>query len=283
MPSIATLIHDITDALNMSSATPRLDAECLIAAVIQQPREYLFAYPEQTLSEQALQTLQSLTTRRQQGEPVAYLLEKKEFWSLMLKVTPDTLIPRPETEDLVEWLLTALPADSPLTIADLGTGCGTIAVALAHERPHWTLHATDYNFASLKVANHNAAQQQLNNIHFYQGNWCQALPIKQYDAIISNPPYIATDDAHLRQLKYEPQRALCSGTEGLDALKTIIHETQHYLKEGGLLAFEHGYQQAAAIKTLLDQQPYHDIAQHQDLNQQPRFTSCRLNSKDHLH
>ncbi|MCH9644714.1 MAG: peptide chain release factor N(5)-glutamine methyltransferase [Gammaproteobacteria bacterium] len=274
MSSIAELIKTSAQLLALYSDTPRLDAECLIANVINQPREYLYANREDHLSPHALRALQEWITRRQQGEPVAYILGKKEFWSLDLQVTTDTLIPRPETEHLIEWALENLPANKALTVADLGTGSGAIAIALAHERPNWTIHATDCSFASLKVAIKNAARFNLDNIEFYHGDWCEALPTQQYDVVISNPPYIESGDIHLHKLLFEPTHALASGTNGLDAIKKIMQQTQQYLNAQGVLMFEHGYNQAVAIRTLLEEHQYQNINHHQDLNLCDRFTTC---------
>ncbi|MCH9770426.1 MAG: peptide chain release factor N(5)-glutamine methyltransferase [Gammaproteobacteria bacterium] len=270
---IKDIKQQISRQLNHST-TPELDAELLISYCLQKPRSYLYAYPEQTLTSKQTTQLQQLQKRRQNGEPMAYILEQQEFWSLPLTVTPDVLIPRPETEHLVEWLLENLPP-STLNIAELGTGSGAIAIALGKERPTWKITATDISTAALKIAKQNITALNLTNISCYQGDFCDALPQKNYTAIVSNPPYLANNDSHLAVLQFEPwETALIAGQDGLDAINKIVMQASHHLLPNGHLILEHGYQQAKAVHHLLSQAGYTNIHHHQDLAGLPRFTTA---------
>lgn len=269
-------VRRITRELVAVSDSPRLDAELLTAMVLQRSRSWLFANPQQLLSDSQQQQLQQITARRINGEPMAYILGYQEFWGLHLTVTPGVLIPRPETEHIVEWALENFPANFPLKIADLGTGSGAIALALAVERPQWQIDATDQSLSALEVARFNAAHHPLTSVNFYQSDWCVGLPSKNYALIISNPPYIAAEDTHLPLLKYEPQSALVSGADGLHAIRTIISQAPEYLAESGYLVLEHGYDQAPAVAQLLHQNGFANIQSHLDLAQHPRFTTARL-------
>lgn len=243
----------------------RIDVELLLAAVLNQPRSFLYAYPEHELTLEQKKNFDLLCTRRTNGEPIAYILGKKEFWSLELTINQNVLIPRPETETLVEVALSRLGRE-PAIVADLGTGSGAIAIALAHERPNWTVVATDVSEEALKLARHNARQLQLKNIEFYCGDWGGALPRKKFDLIISNPPYIAQNDPHLQQgdVRFEPKIALEAG-DGLSELQKIIIQAKEYLKIGGLLMLEHGYDQSEKVQNLLQQNKYQNITPHKDL------------------
>ena len=268
--TIAKAIQSMTTQLNAHTTTPRLDAELLLADACKRPRSFLYAYPEHELTIDTQTRLQELLLRRIQGEPIAYLLGQKEFWSLPLNVTPDTLIPRPETEHIIEWALNQLPYDD-ITIADLGTGSGAIAIALAHERPSWSVHATDLSAAALQIAIQNARQHKLDNIEFYMGSWLDALPDQHYTAIISNPPYIANDDPHLTTLSFEPQQALRADDNGFAAFKKIIADANNKLLPNGKLILEHGYNQADALAQLLYQAGFIHIESYCDLAKQTRF------------
>jgi len=207
----------------------RLETELLLAHVLQVSRTHLLAWPDQILTPEQQQQFQQLLQRRLQGESIAHIVGEKEFWSLTLTVSPDTLIPRPETELLVETALEKLPANILQNIADLGTGSGAIALALAKERPHWQITATDIDSAALKIAQYNAKKLALKNITFHQGNWFKALPAnRQFHAIISNPPYIAENDPHLdpASLAFEPKHALISDNNGLHDLYLIIAQAK---------------------------------------------------------
>lgn len=237
-----------------------LEAQILLADVLQWERSKLYAWPEHLLTLAQQKQYQDHLQRRQVREPIAYIVGVKEFWSLSFKVTPDTLVPRLETELLVEMVLTHLCKET-LTVADLGTGAGTIACALAFERPAWQLIATDICPRALKVAQHNAASLQLANIEFIQSNWLQGIKDKQFDAIVSNPPYIREYDLHLTQgdLIHEPRHALTCDSTGLKAFCHILSQCQKHLKPQGLIAFEHGFDQGQALRELLQQAGFKQI------------------------
>lgn len=243
----------------------RIDIELLLVSVLNQPRSFLYAHPEYKLTLAQEKNFDLLFIRRASGEPIAYILGKKEFWSFELSMNQNVLIPRPETETLVEVALDKLGRET-VTVADLGTGSGAIAIALAHECPNWTVVATDISEEALKLARHNAMQLQLKNIEFYCGDWGEALPCKKFDLIVSNPPYIAQNDPHLQQgdVRFEPKIALEAG-DGLSELQKIIIQAKEYLKIGGLLMLEHGYDQSEKVQNLLHQNKYQNIMPHKDL------------------
>lgn len=265
MTTIAFLLKSTSLQL-ASSDNPNLEAEVLLAHALQVSRTYLYAWSDKALTEADQENYQRLIARRLQGEPIAYITGKREFWSLDLIVTPDTLIPRPETELLVEIALTLSGAEEFL-LADLGTGSGAIALAIAKEKPTWQIHATDYHLATLEVAKYNAERHGIKNIIFHQGNWCKALPATHFDAIISNPPYIAKGDGHLNQqvMNFEPNAALFAEEEGLKDIRFIIQDATSYLKQGGYLLIEHGWQQSQAVKALFLAAGYKEVVVYQDL------------------
>ncbi len=273
--TIKTIIRSLSEQFSSISDTPRLDAEILLIHALQKPREFLFAHPEYEPSKKEITIINQCAQRRDSGEPVAHITGHKEFWSLDLTVTSDTLIPRPETECLVEWVLNTFPRDKKLTIADLGTGSGAIAIALAHEQPHWIIHATDISEQAVVIAKQNAKRYQLNNIVFYSSRWFAALPQQEYDIIVANPPYVASNDPHLKQLQFEPQSALESGKDGLDDIRIIINNASGYLVEGGTLAFEHGCDQGNQVQELLQQAGFQGVELHHDLADLPRFTTAK--------
>lgn len=247
--SIATVL---AAASLPASDTPVLDAELLLAHVLGKPRSYLLTWPERELDETQLAQFDALLARRRQGEPVAYLLGEQGFWSLDLKVAPDTLIPRPDTERLVEVALELGPA-GPARVLDLGTGTGAIALALAAERPRWQLIGVDRMPAAVALARRNGERLGLTHAHFLQSDWFSALDGQCFDMIVSNPPYIAADDPHLAlgDVRFEPASALVSGEDGLDDIRRIIAEAPDHLAPGGWLLLEHGWQQAPAVCQLL--------------------------------
>ncbi len=256
---------------NPRSKNPHLDAEILLCHILKKPRTYLLAWPESHLTAEQNQQFQALLARRLKGEPIAYILGEKEFWSLSLEVTPDTLIPRPDTELLVELVLQTLSVTTQ-TIADLGTGSGAIALAIAKERSDWQVIATDKYPATLAIAERNAKKLALHNIHFYAGDWCDALGEMQCNAIVSNPPYIAADDRHLADLSFEPQHALIAGENGLRDLHEIIDQAQKHLVKGGWLFLEHGFDQAFFVEKHMQQVGYKNIHTHRDLSGHSRVT-----------
>ena len=232
--SIQSLLAATTEALSVSSESPRLDAELLLAHALGKDRSYLRAWPERAPTPAQAARFESLLARRQAGEPVAHLLGVREFWSLDLHVTPDTLIPRPETELLVERALLRIPADRPATVADLGTGSGALALAIANERPRAKVIATDRSPMALAVARGNAETLALGNVEFREDDWLAGLPAGHFDVILSNPPYIAEGDPHLARgdARFDPRSALASGPDGLDDLRRIIRDAARCLKPG---------------------------------------------------
>jgi release factor glutamine methyltransferase len=250
----------------------RADAECLLAHVLGRPRSWLFAHGGDALDEAAIARFDALVARRSEGEPVAYLVGHRGFRNLDLAVTPDTLIPRPETELLVELGLARIPADSDARIADLGTGSGAIALAIAVERPHAQVVATDRSDATLAVARANAGANALANVEFRAGDWFAPLAGERFDVIVSNPPYIADDDPHLAQgdLCFEPRAALAAGRDGLDAIRSIVRDAPAHLVDGGWLLLEHGHDQGEAVRRLLAQAGFDDIDTAQDLEARDR-------------
>jgi len=269
MPCIDVLLEDAKAQL-ASSDSPELDAEILLGFVIDKPRSYLRAYPEFEPAQQAIQEYSRLLARRAAGEPVAYLTGERNFWTLTLDVTTDTLIPRPDTELLVESTLECLPniKTSPVKIADLGTGSGAIALSLASECPDCQITATDLSVAALEVAKANAAKHQLRNVEFIHSNWCSAFAQHQrFDIIVSNPPYIPSNDPHMQaaELCCEPEFALISGTDGLDAIREITGRAGAFLISGGYLLIEHGYDQGEAVRELFFDNGFQQVKTKQDL------------------
>lgn len=254
--------------LQAVSSSPDVDAEWLLMAVLKQSRAYLYAHPEHVLTEEQTAQCQELLQRRSAGEPLAYLVGHKEFWSLDLCVSSATLIPRPETELLVETVLNLLPKQQSLQVADLGTGSGAIALALAKERPKWQLYATDLSVDALSIAQLNAKRLGLSNIVFAQGNWCNALPTgSRFNAIMSNPPYLGVLDPHLHQgdIRFEPYSALVSGQSGLEAFHSIISQAPEYLDKEGYLLLEHGYNQQESLMRLLKERGFAVVQGYKDL------------------
>jgi len=273
--NISDALAQYTEALKSVSDTAHLDAECLITHISGLNKTTLFAHPEIELKNKQQEALHQQVKRRLKGEPIAYITGHKEFWDLDLMVNSDVLIPRPETECLVEWILCQFSSNHSFKVADLGVGSGAIALALAMERPEWNIHATDNSQSALNIAKMNAQKYQINNVYFFHGEWYAALPEKQYDIIVSNPPYVADDDKHLKHLSYEPIDALSGGENGLDAIKMIIHQGKDYLRQDGLLIFEHGYNQRAAILNFLKKAAYRHIQDHDDFAGLPRFSTAR--------
>ncbi len=260
--------------LSSTSPSAQIDAEILLSYVLGTSRTYLYTHPEMKLSSTQQKTYQQCIDKRCQGVPVAYITGSREFWSLPLQISEDTLIPRPETELLVELALTLSDSPSSLTVLDLGTGCGAIALALASERPKWSIIGCDLNEASVKIAKHNADLLRLSNIQFIHSNWFSAFPFQQFDIIVSNPPYIAANDPHLLQgdVRFEPSRALISGKEGLDDLSFLIKHSYDHLRPGGLLLLEHGFNQKDSVTSMLHQAGYERIQCWQDIFLQDRVS-----------
>ncbi len=253
------------------------DAALLLAHALGKPRSWLFAHADDALGEADAAHFEGLLARRAAGEPVAYLTGSRGFWTLELTVTPATLVPRPETELLVELALARLPADAPVRVADLGTGSGAIALAIAKERPRAQVLATDASSEALAVARGNADRNGIGNVAFRHGSWLQPLGEAAFDLIASNPPYIADGDPHLAQgdLRFEPPMALSCGPDGLDAIRTIIRDAPACLRPGGWLLLEHGWEQGEALRALLAEAGFVEVGTERDLEQRDRISLGR--------
>ena len=272
-----TIIASLLRAADLpDSPTARLDAELLLAAALGKPRSYLHTWPEKIVSSEDALTFASYLQRRRGGEPVAYILGQQGFWKLDLEVAPHTLIPRPDTELLVEAALELLPA-TPTKVLDLGTGSGAIALALASERPAWKVTAVDRVLEAVALAERNRQRLHLNNVTVLNSHWFSALQGHTYDLIISNPPYIADNDPHLvaGDVRFEPASALVAGRDGLDDLRHIIKEAPKHLNTGGWLLLEHGYDQAAAVRDLLLSEGFDELHSRIDLGGHERITLGR--------
>lgn len=273
--SLRALLDQASAQLANISDSPRLDAECLLAHVLQQPRSYLLTWPERQAESGALQQFHTLLARRLTGEPIAHLLGEREFWSLQLEVSADTLIPRPDTETLVEAALALIPADAGWRIADLGTGSGAIALAIAGERPRSKVIACDLSVAALEIARRNRERFGLQNVELRHSHWFSACADdEQFDLIVSNPPYVAQDDPHLVQgdVRFEPRLALTAGVDGLDAIRAIAAAAPRHLRAGGWLLLEHGPDQGAAVRDLLQQHGFSGVRSMTDLAHRERVS-----------
>jgi len=245
----------------------RLDAQLLLLHALRRApaeRAWLLAHDEQDLSPETLATFTARCQRRANGEPLAYIVGRKEFFGLDLQVDPRVLVPRPDTETLVEWALELLPQSGPARVIDLGTGSGAIALAITRHRPGAEVEATDLSPAALEVAAANAKALALQLV-LRQGAWLDAAD-GRYDLVVSNPPYVAEDDAHLPALAHEPIGALAAGPDGLRDIRTIVSQARHHLRPGGWLLLEHGYDQAAAVRGLLAAQGFQSVASRRDLS-----------------
>jgi release factor glutamine methyltransferase len=255
-------------ALNIDSSSARIEVQCLLQAVLQVNRAWLLTHSEQLLSDEQTSRLSALYKRRLNGEPIAYLLEEREFYGLTFKVSPATLIPRPETELLVDHALQHVPKQGVCRVLDLGTGSGAIALSIAHARPDAEVVAVDASMAALEVAQFNAQRLNLGNVRLLRSDWFSALKGESFDIIVSNPPYIAAGDVHLAQgdVRFEPRAALISGTDGLDDIRRICTQAKAHLRPKGWLIFEHGYDQAAQVRALLQQSGFEEIFSARDLS-----------------
>ncbi len=280
--TIADILQYGTTRLSNSDSA-KLDCEILLLKVLNDlnkhsekryTKTWLLTWPEKVLSSKQIQQFEHYLSLRSQGMPVAYITGTKDFWSFTLEVTPDTLIPRPETELLVECALQKIALSKEQNILDLGTGSGAIALAIASERSNAKVLATDFSLQTLKVAEMNAVQLKLTNVSFCQSHWFKNIPQQQFNIIVSNPPYIAGNDPHLDKnvKKYEPLTALLSENKGLADIREIIEHSHAYLIPGGWLLFEHGYQQADAVQALFQQFKFSQISTFNDLNRLPRVT-----------
>lgn len=254
--------------------TPKLDAEILLSFVLNVSRSYLYSHSDERIDKEKQVIFESLLKRRIQGEPIAYIVGHQEFWSMDFEVTKDVLIPRRETELLVETVFEILPADKKCSVLDLGSGSGAIALAIAKERPHWKISGVDQSEKAIQLARKNQKHLNISNVTFTESNWFSALNKKRFDLIVSNPPYISEQDPHLNQgdIRFEPKEALISGKDGLDDILKISAEAIKHLKSNGYLIFEHGYNQSEAVKKILQKNQFMLIEARKDLSGIDRIT-----------
>lgn len=248
---------------NLAAAHARM----LLQSVLNVSHAYLIAHPDQELAPEQAQKFHSLAVRRAAGEPVAYLVGEREFYSLNFKVTPAVLIPRPETELLVDLALERISTDRPCKVLDLGTGSGAVAITIARHRPLADVTAVDSSAAAMAIARMNAKRLAASNVRMLAGDWFNGVAGEKFDLIVSNPPYVAEGDPHLEQgdLRFEPQTALAAGSDGLDCIRRIITAAPAHLMAGGWLLLEHGYDQAEACRKLLQMAGFGDVFSHPDL------------------
>ena len=274
MTIIASLLRN---AQLPESPSERLDAELLLAAAIGKSRSFLHTWPERIVSSEDAQTYAGYLQRRRAGEPVAYILGQQGFWKLDLEVAPHTLIPRPDTELLVETALELQPA-SPAKVLDLGTGTGAIALALASDRPAWQVTAVDRINEAVALAERNRQRLGLGNVQILKSHWFSHLAGQRFDLILSNPPYIRAQDPHLAEgdVRFEPSSALVAGNDGLDDLRAIAAQAPEHLLPGGWLLLEHGYDQADDVRALLEANGFTEVTSRKDLGGHERISLGRL-------
>lgn len=268
----------LKEALTLDAQEAALEAHVLLGEAAGRPRSWLLAHPEAALTPEAVERFAALLGRRQAGEPVAYLLGRREFFGLELRVTPAVLIPRPETELLVELALAHIPVAAPVRVLDLGTGSGAVALALARHRPRARVTAVDRSAAALEVARENARRLGLEHVSFLEGDWFAPLAGgERFDLIVGNPPYVAEGDPHLARgdVRFEPREALAAGPDGLDALRAIAREAGRWLTPGGLLLLEHGHDQGPACRALFEAAGFAAVQTHRDLEGRERVTGGR--------
>ena len=274
MTTIKQAIQHGRETLNYQSDNPQQEASALLAHTIDRSKEYLIAHSEESLSDATFGWYQNYLSRRLEGEPIAYIQQQKEFWSLPLKVTPGVLIPRPDTETLVEAALEHIPKNDRTNILDLGTGSGCIALALAKERPNANIIACDNSELCIDTAKHNAKSLNIKNIKLITSDWFTSVEFNNFDLIMSNPPYIAYNDENIDYSveKYEPETALFSSDQGLGDLFHIIEHAPDYLAPNGTLLVEHGFQQANDVRLQFAKYHYSNIQTLQDMQQHDRVT-----------
>ncbi len=272
MTNRISILEAITEAATgLSSSTPRLDCQLILANLLDRNRSWLIAHSDEYLTDSQYSAFQSDVVRCEQGTPVAYILGQQEFWSLPFEVNNAVLIPRPETELLVEEVLSLHP-QHPINIADLGTGTGAIAISLALEKPDDTIFAVDKSLSAIRVASANRTNLGATNVRLCVADWLAGFSQESLDVIVTNPPYIAEGDKHLPDLQYEPAEALVSGHDGLDDIRQLITQGLLHLKPGGMIAMEHGYDQQSQVADLMLAAGYRNIVTKQDLAGQPRIT-----------
>ena len=269
---ICTALTDGTEQLRSISDSPQLDTELLLARALDVPRSYLFAHPEDGLDPAAVDRFSSAMERRVSGMPIAYITGEKEFWSMLLIVSPATLVPRPETEVLVDQALQRIPESGNFSVLDLGTGSGAVALVIARERPHCDVTATDVSDAALTVARENANRHALPNVEFLHGDWTAPIADRLFDLVVTNPPYVPRDDPDLENLRHEPRVALAAGDDGLDAIRRISVEARSVIRKGGSLLIEHGDKQKEGLARILSRDGWQNISHVNDLSGKPRVT-----------
>ncbi len=281
MTDIQTALSTTTKLLEKTSDSASLDTEVLLCHVLKKSRSHLRAWPEKKLQAEDKQQFLQLIKQRQQGIPIAYIIGNREFWSRNFKVNNQVLIPRPDTELLIELSLCILADTHKASIIDLGTGSGIISITLAAERPDIHVIATDLSSQALTIAKQNAATHQIKNINFIQSNWFAQIPDLKFDLIISNPPYIAYNDPHLSQgdIRFEPKSALISEDHGLSDIKKISNQAHNFLTHNGTLFIEHGFDQQKAVQAIFKSFNYHNIKTHPDLSGNPRVTTGQWKTK----
>ncbi len=272
---ISELLEAVTTRLAEVSESPRLDAEILLGRAIDMPRSYLFAHPEDVPDEAAVERFERTVARRLAGEPMAYIMGMREFWSMELMVSPATLVPRPETEILVDRALGVIPRRAVYRVLDLGTGSGAIALAIARERPLCRVVAIDVSADALAVAAQNARQLELGNIEFHQGDWTDPVRTETFDVIVSNPPYVRQADPALDSLRHEPTGALAAGPDGLDEIRRLAKLCRDVIAPGAPLLVEHGADQEDDVRGILSAHDWVEIECHKDYAGLPRVTVAR--------
>jgi len=277
--TVSDLLKEMADELRDMSPSARLDAELLLGHVLRKSRTELYTYGEQKVNSESTAVFVNLVHRRRDGQPIAQLVGSREFWSMKLAVTNDTLVPRPETEILVGCALTHLPEDQAANVLDLGTGTGAIALSIAQDRPDVSVTATDVSPEALRIARYNAHSLGLTQVEFKQGDWFNPVRGRKFSMIVANPPYVTDMEiiVHDFELRHEPRVALAGGGEdGLDAIKKIIDEAPNHLFPGGWLAIEHGHRQGPAVELLMREAGMWSIFGYTDLQGHIRVTEAKL-------
>jgi len=278
--NIRAVLAQTAARLDDVSESGRLDAEILLARAIDMPRSYLFAHPDDTIDDAAIERLEKTVQQRLAGDPMAYITGVKEFWSLELMVSPATLVPRPETEILVDHTLRQIPLDAEWRILDLGTGSGAIALAIASDRPLCEVTAVDISADALAVAQQNARQLMIGNISFLEGNWIEPVAGQRFDVICSNPPYVSEGDEALKALAAEPMLALLAGSGGLDAIELLARDCVSIIADNGLLFLEHGATQKDQVAEILKSYGWTSIQCYDDYAGHPRVTCAHSSSSE---
>lgn len=277
--NIQQALQYAAEQLSESSSSITLDTQLLLSHVLNCDITHLIAWPEKELDHQQKQQFQALIIKRQHGTPIAHLTGHREFWSLNFKVNNSTLIPRPETETLIEFILEEFGEAKKQNVLDMGTGTGAIAITLANEKPEWSITACDISADAITLALKNKAELKTNNVTFLQSNWFSNIPQQTFDIIVSNPPYIAVDDPHLKEgdVRFEPETALTSGKNGMNDIVHLCSQAKPYLSSKGWLIVEHGYNQKDDVADCFRRNNYQSICQRSDLAGHCRMTAgCKI-------